>query len=277
MFQKLNADKYNALFRQINKSSPLKILNVPGNNLSKVNPELFGSAVSKLTSVDLNDTNVSREMLTNLFDKISRVTADTMSPLRCLNIAHNNELKHVNPDLMASALCQLETINIKMTSISETHVSRLLETRVSSDTSPLARVNMAGVINLSKVDPDLLATFLTKLKQATIYATKLTPMQLTHTLQTLTASDHNLSLLDIGGSNFSSIPPNLISDGIKNIENVNLYFTKLTTNQKIHILQHGVLDNSSKLKHLDMGGNTSNIPEHLLDMTKNMSKIVKLA
>ena len=47
VFQKLTTETYDGIFYNIYKNSQLEVLNLPGNDLSGVNPDLFGSAISK--------------------------------------------------------------------------------------------------------------------------------------------------------------------------------------------------------------------------------------
>lgn len=277
VFQKLNADKYDAIFYHIYKKSNLKVVNLPGNNLSKVNPDLFGSAISKLESSNLCDTNISIEMINNLFSKISRSKGPVK--IQKIDLSHNCHLKHVPPQLFSECVSKLSSINLKQTCLQETQLSSLMELVVSrTSESCLSEVNLSAVSSLNKVDPELLASFISRLTQATLYATKLSTMQLSNILMKLINENHGLILLDIGGSNLSSVPHHLISSCIQTIENVNLYFTKLTTNQQIEILQSLGCSKLGKfkLKYLDIGGNQGNIPENILENAEMKIGTVKL-
>ena len=128
VFQKLNFEKYDALFYQLYKNSRLKTLNLPGNNLSKVNPDLFGSAISKLQRANLSDTNINREMIENLFEKITRSPPNS-KVISELNISYNSQLKHINPKLFAESICRIEVINLKLSSLTVDQVTCLMNYR----------------------------------------------------------------------------------------------------------------------------------------------------
>ena len=139
------------------------------------------------------------------------------------------------------------------------------------------KVNLSGIPSLSKIEPDIVSEFIPKLKEATLYATKLTPMQLISLLSNLNKTEHDLKSLDLGGSNFSSISSQMIFNSIKNIQMVNLYYTKLSASQMIDILQNIIeSDSIIKLKHLDIGGNSSNIPEDIVEKAQHKLTCLKI-
>ena len=49
-----------------------EVLNLPGNDLSEINPDLFGSAIIKLISVNLSDTGLTGAAVRNLMKKLRR-------------------------------------------------------------------------------------------------------------------------------------------------------------------------------------------------------------
>lgn len=139
------------------------------------------------------------------------------------------------------------------------------------------KVNLSGILSLSKIEPDIVSEFIPKLKEATLYATKLSPMQLISLLSNLNKTEHDLKSLDLGGSNFSSISSQMIFNSIKNIQMVNLYYTKLSASQMIDILQNIIeSDSMIKLKDLDIGGNSSNIPEDIVEKAQHKLTCFKI-
>ena len=245
----------------------LQVLNLPGNNLSKVSPTVFGLAISKLRTANLSDTAISADMFNNLFHVMANETRDMK--LCHLNIAHNSALKHVDPDLLSEAIIKLESVNMNMTSATATQISSLIKLSSTQDYPRLREVNMSGVSALSKVDHLLLSSFVLSLSSATLYSTKLSPTQLIAILTRIINTNQPLTLhhLDLGGSNFSSLSPSLISSAVNKIPSVTLFFTKLTTNQQVEILQQAC--SQSRLECLDISGNLRNIPPSLLSEAKN--------
>ena len=263
MFQKLNADKYDTIFYHIYKTSTLKVLNLPGNNLAKANPDLFGSAIAKIQSANLSDTNISQEMFLNLFMKLSRTRESSMQSLVHLDISHNTQLKLISPALTAEALNTLFSVNLKKCGLAVEQLTSLMETRISEDdSSPLHEVNLSCVSSLSKVMPQTIGRFVSKLTSATLYATKLNTNQL-YAIMNLPAGEFNcLKFLDLGDSNLAFISPTLISSFVNKIESVILHFCKLTASQQTETLLR--VCSGTVLKCLDLSGNGGNISQELL-------------
>ena len=179
MFQKLNSDKYDAIFYNIYKNSKLVELNLPGNNLSSVNPDLFGSAVTKLRSVNLCDTRISKSMLSNLFQKMC-----VDSNLLSLDLSHNRWYKSISPHLFAEAMIGLTSINLKRNRVTEQQMSSLLSS-MAGPRSKLRSINFSGVSSLARTEPESLARAVLTVRSAVLYATKLTQYQLYHILMAL--------------------------------------------------------------------------------------------
>ena len=73
----------------------------------------------------------------------------------------------------------------------------------------------------------------------------------------LSGSDgDSLTHLDLGGSNFSSLPPLLISNSLAGLAHLNLYYTKLSTNQMTEVIVGA--SRSASLQYLDVGANKVN-------------------
>ena len=271
VFQKLNADKYDAIFYHIYKTkTTLKVLNLPGNNLSKANPDLFGSAITRLQSANLSDTNISPEMFGNMFMKMTRTGVRTLTHL---DIAHNSRLKLICPSLLAEALNTLEAVSLKKCGLTEEQVTSLMETRIISDSSQLVEVDLSCHSSLYKIMPGIIKLFIKKLTSATLYATKLNPIQLEVIMDLLARERHSLKFLDIGGSNLSSISPSLISTSVNKIESVILHFCKLTASQQTEILLKAC--RGTKLKYLDISGNGTNVSIGLLNNAQREIRTLK--
>merc|ERR1712123_52543 len=117
----------------------------------------------------------------------------------------------------------------------------------------LHEMNLVGNISLSKIPQPLFARTVTKLTKITIYATKLTSDQIQTLLYQIVNQPVNLSDLDLGGNNLSSIPSPLLAESVNKLETVILYYAHLSICQQENILEEAVKE--TKLKHLDLGGN----------------------
>ena len=109
----------------------------------------------------------------------------------------------------------------------------------------------------------------------------------------LSGSDgDSLTHLDLGGSNFSSLPPLLISNSIAGLAHLNLYYTKLSTNQMTEVIVGA--SRSASLQYLDVGANKVNkfftkskmkhsdrysqgcIPKHIIQLAKDNIRTFKM-
>ena len=259
VFQKLNPDKYNAIFSQINQCSNLKVLNLPGNNLSNVNPEIFGTAVRKLEKVNLSDTRLTPAMFYMLLSKMKKD-----SELQELDVSHNPSLKYIDDHIFSDAINTLEKVNLKFTNTTVSQLTHLFE--LMKLQTRLKDMNLVGNHSLANASEILLAGTVNKLIKVTIYATKLSRSQIQAILSHIEDKDSNLKALDLGGNNLSSIPSRLIASSINKLENATLYCSQLSINQQVEILLEALKD--TKLKYLDLGGNQGRLPEELLKEVK---------
>ena len=182
VFQKLTSEMYDGIFYNIYKNSNLEVLNLPGNDLSGVNPDLFGSAISKVISANLSDTGLSGLALRNLLKKLR----GNSSILRSLDLSHNKAgLGLTRPDILAEAVTSLDCVSLKMNTMTEAQVCSLLSVLATSSRCQLKDLNLSGICSVCRVPPHTLATAIVKLRRAVMYATKLTQYQLQHILTTL--------------------------------------------------------------------------------------------
>ena len=169
---------YDGIFYNIYKSSKLEVLNLPGNDLSGVNPDLFGSAISKVISANLSQTGLTGVAVRSLMQKLRRT-----SVLQSLDLSHNAaSLGLTRPEILADAVISLQSVSLKMNTLSEAQVCSLLTAMATSSRCQLRDVNMSGVCFVSRVHPHTLATALMRLQRVVMYATKLTEYQLQHIL-----------------------------------------------------------------------------------------------
>ena len=185
----MNSDKYDAIFYNIYKNSNLLELNLPGNNLAGVNPDLFGSAVTRLRRVNLCDTRLSRIMIQNLLQKM---TGD--SHLRSLDLSHNLGFADISPQLFSEAMISLTSLNLKMNKITQPQMFSLLSSMTTSR-SKLRDINFSGICSLARLEPELVARALVPLRRVEMYACKLTQYQLHQFLLTLSTAELRLESL----------------------------------------------------------------------------------
>ena len=135
----------------------------------------------------------------------------------------------------------------------------------------LVDVNLDGV-NLSEVPADLLARAVSRLQTVNLCRTNLTTEQWS---QVLEASLSSRSLVDVKlyDVNFSEVPADLLARAVSRLKIVNLYKTKLTTEQCIQVVEASI--SSKTLANVNICDNIQSlrgVPKDLLAQTgRNLS------
>lgn len=192
-----------AIFTAMSLSCHLKILQIASNNLSSVDPELFARAITNLEMANFNDTN------TNIHNDQAHAifTAISLScHLKTLQIAGIN-LSSVEPELFARAITKLEMANLNTTNITNDQIQALF--RALHQNCQLMQLELAGN-NLSSVEPELLATVVTKLNMENLNYTNITNDQ-AQAIFTAISLNCQLKELSLYGNNLSSVEPGLIA------------------------------------------------------------------
>ena len=156
VFQKLNSDKYNAIFSRLILGSNLKVVNLQGTNLSNVNPEIFGPAITRLDTAILSDCKITSTLFNDLFNNMQ---ADC--GLKDLDISHNSTLKHIDDYFFGDAINQLEKVNLKFTSITVFILMNLFE--LMQVQTRLKEMNLVGNLSLAKIPQHLFVRTVTEL------------------------------------------------------------------------------------------------------------------
>lgn len=285
--QKLNPDKYEAIFRQMCKTRNIKILNLQGNSLSSVDPELFGSAVSRVHSANLRGTRLCEHMLVSLFTELAE--AEENQHLRELDISYNFRMENVCPNIFSAAVVRLSSVNLKMCRLHPVHITKMIESAVSGN-SQLRDVNLSDnlVCLIDDHQNQNLAVFVSQLRSANFSFCRLRSDQLEAILVQLNQTEHQLVDLDLGADDLSSVSPEVITAAIRGVEKVSLLSCKLTAQLQtaiFHLLTKPG-DGVSKLKHLDLRCNPDDgrarmyarskaISEELLSKVSNKIPVFK--
>ena len=115
----------------------------------------------------------------------------------------------------------------------------------------LRELDMSGT-DLSRVEPELLASTLSKMEEVNLWYTELTPRQASIFCQVLKDNTH-LKSLQLGDVDLSRVEPELLAGAVAKLEEVNLSNTSLTNLQARALCQ--VLKENSHLKMMDLRGN----------------------
>ena len=238
------------------KTRNIKILNLQGNSLSSVNPELFGSAVSRVQSANLRGTRLCEHMLVSLFTELAE--AEENQHLLELDISYNFRMENVCPHIFSAAVVRLSSVNLKMCRLHPVHITKMIESAVSGDgeNSQLRDVNLSDnlVCLIDDTQNQNLAVFVSQLRSANFSFCRLRSDQLEAILVQLDQTEHGLVDLDFGADDLSSVSPEVITAAIRGVEKVSLLSCKLTAQLQTAIFQllTEPRDGVRKLKHLDL-------------------------
>ena len=238
------------------KTRNIKILNLQGNSLSSVDPELFGSAVSRVQSANLRGTRLCEHMLVSLFTELAE--AEENQHLLELDISYNFRMENVCPHIFSAAVVRLSSVNLKMCRLHPVHITKMLESAVSGngENSQLRDVNLSDnlVCLIDDTQNQNLAVFVSQLRSANFSFCRLRSDQLEAILVQLDQTEHGLVDLDFGADDLSSVSPEVITAAIRGVEKVSLLSCKLTAQLQTAIFQLLTEpgDGVRKLKHLDL-------------------------
>ena len=238
------------------KTRNIKILNLQGNSLSSVDPELFGSAVSRVQSANLRGTRLCEHMLVSLFTELAE--AEENQHLLELDISYNFRMENVCPHIFSAAVVRLSSVNLKMCRLHPVHITKMIESAVSGDgeNSQLRDVNLSDnlVCLIDDTQNQNLAVFVSQLRSANFSFCRLRSDQLEAILVQLDQTEHELVDLDFGADDLSPVSPEVITAAIRGVEKVSLLSCKLTAQLQTAIFQLLTEpgDGVRKLKHLDL-------------------------
>ena len=160
-----------------------------------------------------------------------------------LNISQN-EISKVNPETLAKAVNTMEQVNLFNAKLTSPQCEALFQ-EMAQDTK--LKMLSIGCVNISGVNPEILAVGLNKVQTARLCNTAITKEQL-EALFRVMAKRSELKEVDLGHNNLATVNTEVLAHGIKKIETVKLYDTNLSRNQIESIIRN--LGN--KLKTLDI-------------------------
>jgi len=251
---KLTNDQLQALFTAMCQNSQLKKLDLDGNNLSSVEPELFGRAVNRLEDVNLGGTS-----LTNLQKMAIFTSMSLNSQLKKLDLTRIN-LSSVDSELFARGITKLQEFNSFLTNITIDQLNSLF-TALSRNTQ-LKKLSVFSN-NLSSVDPELLARGVTRLED--VYFTNITNEQSEAIFTAISQNNSQLKKLNLRFINLSCVDPAVLAKAVARLEEVDLRHTELSTEQLNSLLKS--VQKDTKLKKLLLQGNQ--IAELDVDVVSN--------
>ena len=173
----LTVEQLVAIFTAITENSKLKKFALTDSNMSLVEPELLGKAVSCLEEVSLCDRDCTLEQVEAIFEHITKKTK-----LKKLELYHSS-ISLVEPELLAGAALWLEELSLieeRFPTVTE-QAEAILKVIIAND-SKLKRLKLQEG-DMADVSPELLAGAITKLEEVQLIQCCLTSEQAVSILQ----------------------------------------------------------------------------------------------
>ena len=232
-----------AIFTAVSEESTMIELDISDNDLSGVDPELLAKAVNNLTTLYIENTNLTLQQTEAILTAVSEG-----SKMIKLNIVENN-MSGVDPGLLAKAVANLETLDIGSTELTQQQATAILS-GISKGTK-LTKLNIS-LNNLSGVDSELLAKAVANLETLDIGSTERTECGATKILSGVSKGSE-VTQLNISYNNLYEGDRGLLVKALNNLESLDVIVTELITQQAAAIL-YSVSD-GSKLTKLNITGN----------------------
>ena len=232
-----------AIFTAVSEESTMIELDISDNDLSGVDPELLAKAVNNLTTLYIENTNLTLQQTEAILTAVSEG-----SKMIKLNIVENN-MSGVDPGLLAKAVANLETLDIGRTELTQQQATAILS-GISKGTK-LTKLNIS-LNNLSGVDSELLAKAVANLETLDIGSTERTECKATKILSGVSKGSE-VTQLNMSWNNLYEGDRGLLVKALNNLESLDVIVTELITQQAAAIL-YSVSD-GSKLTKLNITGN----------------------
>jgi len=191
---------------EMSENSRLKHLNIRSNSLRGIPPVIMARAFQCLTSLNIEDTDISAAQLETFFQSLGDQSLRQMTEV---SIGHN-DLSTVDPNIFAAALNKIAKVNINATSITKEQVEELFKAILMK--SSLKQLNLS-TNDFSSVNTSLMAVALNKLEKAFMFYTGLTEHQVEAILN-IGLKETNLVYLDLR-HNLSKKSPNKLTKYIR--------------------------------------------------------------
>ena len=227
--------------------TPLKVVRIGHNQLDSAGADLMGEAAGKLTELGLSQTSLLPDQAKSVFAS----TAKNHSQLRRLDM-DGNDLSWVPIRDLAAAVSSLEEVLLARTSLTSSQMRTVLNVNPKHGCRRRRVLSMAG-LNLSSIEPDLLAKAVATLNKADLHHTSLTKDQATRLLISLSDAGNLLEDLNIGHNNLSLVDPTLFIL-LSKLTSATLNFCHLTSAQAENLFI-GIQTGSTNLKRLLLGRN----------------------
>ena len=202
----------------------LKKLTVSTGALHHIDPTLVSAAVLKIPECIIPSSHPGQ--LEAIITGVSNSTSASLRHLHHLDLRHSQ----VAPDILAGAALKLETFNV---TLSRLQVETILTMLAATEDSRLRQLEVSNYIDLSSLDPEVVAGALTKL--VTVgpqLSVGLSPGQVSALLSRIHESpDLRLLQLHLCDQNICHVPLEVVVGAIQKLEKVVCRRVRMTDNQ----------------------------------------------
>jgi len=186
--------------------------------------------------------------------------------LKSLDIG-GTDLEDVNPDLLASAVCRLETVSLIGAQFNYEHLVNTLTAILNGDDIKLKNIDL-GKSPFMEVNPELLAGLASKLETVCLMGCELVKEQLIAIFDAI-GEDCKLRNLDLSGVDLTELDPNQIANAITKLKRVELTGAQMTVEQVNCLLGQIVLETSLKTLKIDT---VEGVDQELVTQAKGIVK-----
>ena len=256
-------------FSHMKIESNVEELDISYNNLSYIAPDLLSTALNKVEKINLFHTELTEAQLESLLTRMSKGTA-----VKNLDIESHTTLQDIQPQLLASVVNNLESVNLGFTSLGQQHIEILFQ--LMKTKTNLKSLNIRGERNVCSIDPSLFAEALNKVKTVNLTRCHLDKQHLKLLFEKI-VDNTNIEELQLAENDLSEIPAKQLSECVRCLKIVNFSKTSLLKNQIIRILRDIKNSNTAILtKNLDLRNKFESLPEELIKCVRNRIEILNV-
>ena len=220
-----------ALSLTTSDSHKRRSLNIRKSSLAEISlqpDQLADIVVNKLVELNMSGTEPSLEQVRAVLREI--LASGGRRRLRTLTMGYNTNIAMVEPDLLATAVCQLTEVNLSGSALTVQQVEAVLG-KIMMDQSRLEVLSL-GNTDLSEVDSALLGRAVCRLRKVQIWSGRLNRHQLRELCQIIyRTKDRRLQHLDLEGNDLHQVYPETLGLAVCCLRSVDLHNCKVTLDQ----------------------------------------------
>ena len=219
-------------------------------DLKKVEGQILAKGITKITYVSLERSKLTTEQLNILMKEIVEGECLILDDLRMGGV----NLKDVNTEAIAKAFTKLRRIDITDTEMNKNQMIEWSKEVVSADTLTLEEVRMTRV-NLSGVEPQMLAAAILRMKRMDADSTDMTTIQV-DTLTDMFWRKENQRLTNFGmkGINLRQVNTGMLAQMIHKLEVIDIRRTNMEQGQQTIIFERIIKEDKLPTIIMDMIG-----------------------